>query len=149
MTDKELKKLSRAELLEMLLVQSKKLEQQQKHIGELEAKLRERELRQKELGSIAEAALQLNGVFQAAQQAADQYLENAARMEEESRAKQEEAAALYAQTKEKCAKLETETTDKCLQMEAASRLACQEHWDDLLNRLEGYTPSWQKPEETQ
>ena len=36
-------------------------------------------------GAIAEAALMLNGVFDAAQKAADQYLENVRRLAEEQR----------------------------------------------------------------
>jgi len=39
-----------------------------------EQKLREREIHISEAGSIAEAALAVNGIFEAAQQAADDYL---------------------------------------------------------------------------
>ncbi len=76
MTDKELKKLKRAELLEMLLEQTKKVESLQ---AELELKNKELENRRimiEKAGSIAEASLRLNEVFEAAQKAADQYLEN-------------------------------------------------------------------------
>lgn len=76
MTDKELRKLRRGELLEMLLEQTKENERLKKQIAELEAKLNDREIILKESGSIAEAALKLNGVFEAAQKAAEQYLEN-------------------------------------------------------------------------
>ena len=53
MTNKELRKLSRAELIDILF--------------ELQTQITE-------AGSIAEAALRLNGVFEAAQAAADQYV---------------------------------------------------------------------------
>lgn len=76
MTEKELHKLKRGELLEMMLAQSREIEALRSRISELEKKLADREIRIRESGSIAEAALRLNGVFEAAQAAADQYLEN-------------------------------------------------------------------------
>ena len=76
MTDKELRKLRRGELLEMLLEQTKENETLKNRIADLEAQIATREIVIKESGSIAEAALKLNGVFEAAQQAAEQYLEN-------------------------------------------------------------------------
>lgn len=80
MTEKELHKLKRAELLEMMLAQSREIEVLRARIEELETKLADREIRIRESGSIAEAALQLNGIFEAAQAAADQYLENIRRL---------------------------------------------------------------------
>ncbi len=76
MTDKELKKLTRAELLEMLLVQSREKQRLEEELQEVKGKLEEKEIRIAESGSIAEAALKLSGIFEAAQKAADQYLEN-------------------------------------------------------------------------
>ncbi len=82
MTDKELKKLTRAELLEMLLIQSREKQQLEKELEEAKKNLEAREILIAESGSIAEAALKLNGVFEAAQKAADQYLENVKRAAE-------------------------------------------------------------------
>jgi len=76
MTEKELHKLKRGELLEMMLAQSREIESLRDRIKELEGKLEDREIRIRESGSIAEAALKLNHIFEAAQAAADQYLEN-------------------------------------------------------------------------
>ncbi|MBR2728686.1 MAG: DNA repair protein [Lachnospiraceae bacterium] len=76
MTEKELHKLKRGELLEMMLAQSREIESLRDRIKELEGKLADREIRIRESGSIAEAALKLNHIFEAAQAAADQYLEN-------------------------------------------------------------------------
>lgn len=107
MTNKELQKLGRRELLQLLLEQAKEAERLGKMLKENDAQLKqleesyerlrerldqkdaairelkdtlqsEREKREVELsqvGSIAEAALRLNGVFDAAQQAAEQYLQ--------------------------------------------------------------------------
>ena len=76
MTEKELHKLKRGELLEMMLAQSREIDTLRAKVRELEVKLADREIRIQESGSIAEAALRLNGIFEAAQAAADQYLEN-------------------------------------------------------------------------
>lgn len=108
MTDRELQKLGRRELLQLLLEQAKESERLREQVGELEEQLRqteegyerlrdrldskdaqiheledtlhaEREKRETDLenvGSIAEAALRLNGVFDAAQRAADYYLQS-------------------------------------------------------------------------
>lgn len=69
-----LKKLSRTELLELLLEQTKELEATQARVSELEKALADRKIEMEQAGNIAEAALQLNKVFEAAQQAADDYV---------------------------------------------------------------------------
>lgn len=119
MADRELKKLRRRELLQMLLVQCEETEKYTKEAKELRAELNDlteryerligklnikderlnqkdakiaelkdtieemkasREIELEEAGSIAEAALRLNGVFEAAQRAAEQYLMNVKRV---------------------------------------------------------------------
>lgn len=76
MTDKEVRKLSRAELLEMMVAQGKEIERLQAQLDKARQQLADRRIEVQQAGSIAEAALRLNGVFEAAQRAADQYLEN-------------------------------------------------------------------------
>lgn len=76
MTDKELKRLSRAELLQMLLDKTREAERLQKELEHAKAKLESREIMLQDVGSIAEASLKLSGVFEAAQRAVDLYLEN-------------------------------------------------------------------------
>ena len=80
LTEKDLKKLNRQELLEVLLAQSKKIDRLQAQLRAAQEKLTERELTISEAGSIAEASLVLNNVFADAQKAADQYLENIRRL---------------------------------------------------------------------
>lgn len=82
MTDRELRKLNRRELLELLVEQERELEHLQEMLREAEERTQSREIRISEAGSIAEAALMLNGVFEAAQAAADQYLDNICRAEQ-------------------------------------------------------------------
>ena len=74
MTDKELQRLRRSELLEILLSQQKQIESLKKELAEAKEQLEDRKLVMARSGSIAEAALKLNGIFEAAQRAADQYL---------------------------------------------------------------------------
>ncbi len=76
MTDKELHKLKRSELLEIMIEQGKEIERLQKCLTEAEEKLHDRRIVMEKAGSIAEAALQLNQIFETAQRAADQYLES-------------------------------------------------------------------------
>lgn len=83
MADKELKHMSRGELLEMLIAQVEENEKQQQELEEARAALDDRQLTIENAGSIAEAALQVNGVFEAAQAAAQQYLDNLQRLDEQ------------------------------------------------------------------
>ena len=76
LTENEIRKLSRIDLLELLLEKSRENEKLQEELEKIKAQLAERNLKIEKAGSIAEAALALNGVFEAAQAAADQYLEN-------------------------------------------------------------------------
>lgn len=74
MTDKELKRLSRRELVDIIYELQKKDAERENEIEQLQAALAKKELAVSEAGSIAEAALKVNGVFEAAQAAANQYL---------------------------------------------------------------------------
>ena len=94
MTEKEIHRLRKQDLLQLLLTQGKEAAALQEEIGRLSAsladaessneRLREimkvwranRNIELEQAGSIAEAALRLNRVFETAQKAADQYLYN-------------------------------------------------------------------------
>lgn len=88
MTNKELRRLSRMELVQLLLGQAKELERARQELEEAQEALEDRQIRIRRAGSIAEASLQINQVMEAAQKAADQYVENIKR-EYENRARQE------------------------------------------------------------
>lgn len=81
LTRKELKKLSRAELLELLLTQIKENERLRSELLEANQLLRDRHIKINQAGDLATAVLAVNGVMEAAQAAAQQYLENMADME--------------------------------------------------------------------
>lgn len=101
---KELKRLNRAELLELLLTQTRETERLQKELDETKARLNDRNLRIQETGDLAQAVLSLNGVMEAAQAAANQYLENIQAMERETR---EKCQLLLRQAREEAEKVKS------------------------------------------
>ena len=132
MTEKELRRLRRAELLELLVEQGRVVEQLQKEVAALRAETAERRINIEKAGSIAEASLNLTKIFKEAEEAAALYLENIERRsgeqdkinaarEEESRKKAEQ---LVMMTAKKCRDMEAATAQKCRQMlESAARKA--------------------------
>lgn len=74
MTDKEFKRLSRADLIDIIYELQRQKEAAEAQAEQLRQRLDEKEIRIAKAGSIAEAALQINGIFEAAQAVADQYL---------------------------------------------------------------------------
>lgn len=91
MTEKEFRRLSRKELLEILIDQTKEINSLRETVKNLESELNARKIMIMESGSMAEASLKLNGLFADADIAAQQYLANAQINEEESRRILEEA----------------------------------------------------------
>lgn len=101
MTEKELRKLNRYQLLELLIMQTERAEDLQKKLEQAEAELHDTSIRLTALGSIAEASLQLGGVFDAAQRAADLYINAAMKKAEEIEAEaRQKAAAILADAEE-------------------------------------------------
>lgn len=80
MKDKDLSRLRRSELLEILVAQSDEIDQLHARIAELEQKLNSREIEIQNAGSLAAASLALSNIFVDAQRAADLYLYNVRRM---------------------------------------------------------------------
>lgn len=76
MADRDLRKMNRKELLELLIALKKENDQLKKQLQKQAVQLQSRTIQVKNAGSIAEAALALNGVFESADKAAAQYLEN-------------------------------------------------------------------------
>ena len=109
LTEKELRKLNRYQLLELLIAQTERADQLQAKLAAAEQELSDQKLKISSLGSIAEASLQLNGVFQSAQNAADMYIDNAKkRAEMIVRSAHRKAAKIIAQTHEQLDPTESE-----------------------------------------
>lgn len=85
---RDLRKLNRGELFEIIFQLKKNEEALEQKLSEAQNRLDKREILMKEAGSIAEASLMLNDVFAAAQQAVDTYTNsvrlNYSQMEEKS-----------------------------------------------------------------
>ena len=95
MTKKELKRLRRSDLMEILLDLSKENQELQERLQQAEKKLQDRQILIEESGSLAEAALRLNRIFEDAQAACEQYEQN---------------------VRLRCEQLENETKRKCDEM---------------------------------
>lgn len=74
MTDKEFKRLSRSQLIEIIYQFQIKVEELTQENQALNVALEDKRLRITRAGNIAEAALEVNQVMQSAQNAAQQYL---------------------------------------------------------------------------
>ena len=74
MNERELRSLKRTELLELLLAQSREIEQLRSRLAQAEQQLAERRVRLANAGSIAEASLALTNIFEEAQRAVDTYM---------------------------------------------------------------------------
>lgn len=142
MTDKELKKLSRNDLLRLLLEQSKKLQTLEEDYNAAISELENRKIVLENAGSIAEAALKLNGVFEAAQAACEQYTENIAVFDERQReiekAGLEKARLTVEVAKRKAAEIENEARINADNMLKKAERESREYWDDVYKRLNAF-----------
>ena len=166
MTEKELKKLIRIDLLEMLLEQSQEVERLNTELEEAQNKLKDRKIELEEAGSIAEAALRLNGIFDMAQVAAGQYLENIESLSQRTdeicdRKRQEcelEIQKKREETEKECAELSRKTISECEDMKKQTKELCEkriksvdtqveEKWKVLSERLEQFCQAHQDVKE--
>lgn len=76
MTEKELRKLSRRDLLEMLIYQTKRAEDLELKLNEAQKQLDDNRIALNRAGSIAQASLQVSKIFEAADEAAYRFLES-------------------------------------------------------------------------
>lgn len=131
MTNTELKKLSRSDLLEILVEQSERIESLELELRAAQAELEDRRITISRAGSIAEASLELNKIFQAAENAAQQYLENIERL---SGNREEVFAKLEAESQKKAANILLEAKRKSEAMIAEAKRNSQKYWDEVISR---------------
>jgi hypothetical protein len=74
--DKAVQKLSRKELLQIMVAQSKQIEELEAQLREANCKLEKRTFILDNVGTMAEAALKLNHIFEDADAACQQYRES-------------------------------------------------------------------------
>ena len=107
MTDKEFKRLGRAQLIDIIYQLQLQIEKLNAEKQALERELKDKRLRLSKAGNIAEAALEINDCFRSAQNAAEQYLNEINAIREETQAQrqrilaqaQAEAEAIVAEAK--------------------------------------------------
>ena len=84
MTDKEFKRLSRAQLIDIIYQFQLQIDTLTERNQILEQELADKRLRLRDAGNIAEAALEINDCFRSAQNAAEQYLQEIKAIREET-----------------------------------------------------------------
>lgn len=122
MTEKELRKLNRYQLLEILVKQTERADKLQQKVNKLEEQLEHQEISLSELGSIAEAAVKISGVLEASQRAADLYLSSAKKKADDIlRCARYEAIAIISQAEEKARYISNAQQAKLRQQQESDR----------------------------
>ena len=93
MTDKEFKRLSRSQLIEVIYQLQLQIENLTKQNQQLKNALDDKHLRISNTGNLAEAALEINNCFKSAQDAANQYLSEIEEMKAETENEQQKILA--------------------------------------------------------
>ena len=106
MVSKELKKLSRRELVDIIYQMKKNEQQLQEEVASLQAALQDKRIRIEEAGSVAAAALSITDVLGAAQRTADLYLHEITCMKEDTEQACREARRKCQQLQEEIQMLE-------------------------------------------
>lgn len=151
MTDKQLRKLDRAGLLELLLDQSKELEALREELARTKEELARAQeqpegvvLAPENAGSIAEAALQVTNVFAEAQKAADEYLKNIAKMHEQQAAEaakrdeesRRQAEEIIAKAEEKCRAMEEDAKRRCEGLVRQAEQDAGRNWREMEEKID-------------
>ena len=129
MTDKELRRLSRTDLLELLLAQRRENEQLRCILDQTQAQLADRTIQIDKAGSIAEASLQLSGIFTAAQDSCQYYLDNIKLLSERQSVV--------------CQQMEQETKEKCDRMVAEAEVKAQACWENCSAKIKQLVDSFE------
>jgi len=85
MTDREIRSLSKVQILDLLRQQEAEIERLNVENQELRQRMDDRSLKIGQTGSLAEAAFMLSGIMQAAQDTANLYLDNIKATEEQQK----------------------------------------------------------------
>lgn len=128
MTERELRRLSRTDLLELLLAQRKENEQLRCLLDQTQAQLADRTIKINNAGSIAEASMQLSGIFDAAQDSCQYYLDNIRQLSERQNIV--------------CQQMEAETKEKCDRMVAEAEIKSQQCWENCSAKIRQLVDSY-------
>lgn len=124
MTDRQLRKASRIDLLKLLLEQKKENETLRQQLAQIQEQLRQRQIAIDQSGTLAEAALKLSGIFDAAECACQYYTEN--------------IRNLSGRQEEICRTMERETREKCDRMLEQAKQMAKVYWDEYTEKCNRY-----------
>lgn len=137
---KKLKKLGRKELLEIILEQTKRIEELEQSLSALEKQLESKKISLNEAGTLADAALKLSDIFKNADEAVAIYklnVEESIKKEEKKFKKEcrEIKAKLISDTETKLLKKAETTAKKCEKREKETEEKCQKREQEAEKRL--------------
>ena len=146
MTEGDMKKLNRAELLAMLISITQRCDKLEAELQDAYERLDGRDIEVSRAGTLAEAALKINKIFEAADQAGAQYLANLQRMypgdgsvpPEVLMAASQDAGAAEKEVRAKCQAIEAETKRRCVEMVESAKRDSQAYWDEVYSRIKKY-----------
>ena len=124
MTDRQLRKATRTDLLKLLLEQRKENESLRQENSQIQQQLQQRQITINQSGTLAEAALKLSGIFDAAESACQYYTEN--------------IRSLSGRQEEICRTMEQETREKCDKMLEQAKQMAKVYWDEYTEKCSRY-----------
>lgn len=134
MTDRQLRKASRVDLLKLLLEERKEKEDLRQQLLQTQEQLQQRKIAIDQSGTLAEAALKLSGIFDAAQTACQYYTEN--------------IRDLSGRQEEICRSMEQETREKCDRMLEQAKQMARVYWDEYSEKCSRYMKSVESAQHT-
>lgn len=148
MTDNELKHLNRSELLEMLITATQENESLQAEIDRLKAQLEDRTIKYEKAGSLAEAAVLVSGVMEAAQNAADQYLFNIKNLSvqntETVKNADEKAELMLTDAEKRAAEIEETAKKNAEKMMLEAKEKSEAYWTNVQEKIRQYMSAQQE-----
>lgn len=134
---KKIKKLKRIDLLEILLAQSKRIDELEEELAETKRQLLSKKIRIREIGTLAEASLQLNHIFEDADAAARQYLHNIRRLNRMAERKYQKEEQMQQIPKEQTQQIAKEQTQQISKEKICKKQALKkESGQERVNRHE-------------
>ena len=134
------------------LKQERETAQLREDLAQAKKALESRQIALNEAGSIAVAALQINGVFEAAQAASQQYIENIRSLSDRQAAicaqrdieNRVEVERKLKEAEEKCAAMEYASKRKCEAMEQEAKQKAEAYWGEVSKRLQSFYENHQE-----
>ena len=133
--------------LNLLLEQSRENQRLHEQLQAAQAALADKAICIDQAGSIAEASLQLNGIFQAAERACQQYTENIVRLSQHQQVicaqrekeSQEKALQIVADAQKQAEDATTAAQKQCDEMLKKAKAESQAYWDAVSAKITSIT----------